>query len=121
MIGRTGRFKRTDRLLSSSDFRRIGRVGKRLATRYFVVLIAAAETRREVKQRQLGVTVSRRVGNAVVRNRIKRGVREWFRRSRGSLASAVDVVVIARRDAARLSAGEVGEELDQMLFSEPRQ
>jgi len=118
MIERTGRFRRTDRLLNSNEFRRIGRVGRRLATQYFVVLVAAPEAPCEANRRHLGVTVSRRVGNAVVRNRIKRGVREWFRQSRESLEASVDLVVIARSAASKLSAGEVGEELDQMLFPE---
>lgn len=118
MVRRTGRFERADRLLNSRDFRRIGRAGERLATRHFVVLVGAGETLREAQRNRLGVTVSRRVGNAVVRNRIKRSVREWFRRSRGSLAAPVDLVVIARREAATLSAGGVGGVLNEMLFGE---
>jgi ribonuclease P protein component len=51
---------------------------------------------------RLGLTVSRKVGNAVVRNRVKRRVREWFRRTRSSFAGSWDIIVIARRDAAEL-------------------
>jgi ribonuclease P protein component len=51
---------------------------------------------------RLGLTVSRKVGNAVVRNRVKRRIREWFRRERGCFGGAWDVVVIARREAAAL-------------------
>ena len=117
VIRRTGRFERADRLLSSKDFRRIGRSGKRLATAQFVVLVAASETPSETKLCRLGVTVSRRVGNAVVRNRIKRGVREWFRENRDSLMDSVDLVVIAQKEAATLSAGEMGKVLNEMLFA----
>lgn len=64
-----------------------------------------------VPVRRIGITASRKVGGAVVRNRVKRGVREWFRRSRGELPPDVDVVVIARPGAGQLSVPEVGERL----------
>jgi len=118
VIPRTGRFERADRLLSSGEFRRIGRLGKRLVTAYFVVLVATSEMARETEQRRLGITVSRRVGNAVVRNRIKRGVREWFRQNRRLLRDSVDLIVIARKAASSLSAEEVGRILNEMLFGE---
>jgi ribonuclease P protein component len=51
---------------------------------------------------RLGLTVSRKVGNAVVRNRVKRRIREWFRRERHEFEGVWDVVVIARREAAAL-------------------
>jgi ribonuclease P protein component len=70
-----------------------------------------------IERPRLGVTVSRRVGNAVVRNRIKRGVREWFRRSRKGLEERVDLVVIARASARELSTQEISVVLDRMVFS----
>ncbi len=51
----------------------------------------------ELGRRRLGVTVSRRVSRrAVDRNRIKRRLREIFRRERGVLPDGVDVVLVAR-------------------------
>jgi ribonuclease P protein component len=56
------------------------------------------------------------VGNAVVRNRIKRRVRDWFRRERESLPGNVDLVVIARSKASRLTEkGSVAMALDKTL------
>jgi ribonuclease P protein component len=115
---RGGYLTRADRLLSSRDFRRVTRVGDRTTSRYFVVLLARSRRAETVESRRLGITVSRRVGNAVVRNRIKRGVREWFRWSRSRLKPGVDIVVVGRQEAARLSAGEIRSVLDQMLFSD---
>src|SRR5690606_30651670 len=59
---------------------------------------------------RLGITVSRKVGNAVVRNRIKRVVREAFRHSGALFDAGIDVVVIARPNAAGLGSRQVLEE-----------
>jgi len=64
-----------------------------------------------VRGARLGLTVSRRVGGAVVRNRVKRRVREWFRTG-AVRRTPVDLVVIARPGAAVLSYGELSRELD---------
>jgi ribonuclease P protein component len=79
--------------------------------------VASEAKTRETGQR-LGVTVSRRVGNAVVRNRVKRGIREWFRRHRGELEEHLEVVVIARGATAELSAMEIANELNGLLVTE---
>ena len=74
--------------------------------RGFVVFAAASAGRRGEGPR-LGVTVSRRVGGSVVRSHVKRRIREWFRRERAKLESDLDLVVIGRPTAARLSGAEV--------------
>ena len=61
---------------------------------------------------RLGVTVSRRVGGAVIRNRVKRRLREWFRTSPVRTAGNVDLVVIARPSAASLPSGALRGELE---------
>jgi len=120
----SGRLRRSDRLLRSRDFSRVARSGKRFASRDFVVLIAPRAQRDQspvhllrsyVPSQRLGVTASRKVGNAVVRNRIKRGVREWFRTRRNSLAADIDIVVIARPKARSLGAGEIDESLCELV------
>jgi ribonuclease P protein component len=45
---------------------------------------------------RLGITASKRVGNAVARNRGKRWVREWFRRERSTLPAGLDLVLVLR-------------------------
>ena len=79
-----------------------------------VLWVASEATTRDAGQR-LGVTVSRRVGNAVVRNRVKRGVREWFRQQRDELEKPLEVIVIARHAASELSAMEISNELNGLL------
>ncbi len=68
---------------------------------------------------RIGITASRKVGNAVVRNRFKRRIREWFRANRGALGRDRDVVVIARRAGARLSLQELDARLRHLLELPP--
>ena len=64
---------------------------------------------------RLGVTVSRKVGNAVVRNRVKRRIREWFRRDRSAIGPGLDLVVIARPSAARMSGAQAFASLSRVV------
>ena len=67
------------------------------------------------KRHRLGVTVSKRVGNAVIRNRVKRRIREWFRHARVGLPRGSEIIVIARRTARDLSGAEVAAFLDRAI------
>jgi len=64
---------------------------------------------------RLGVTVSTRVGNAVVRNRVKRLVREVFRHCRADLLPPADIVVIAKPGADTLTYAQVATEFARAL------
>ena len=108
---RGGRFRPEDRLRSEKDYRRVGRWGRRLSSRNFVVLVVE---RRDGTGARLGTTVSRRLGGAVTRNRVKRSIREWFRLRKQQLGS-LDLVVIARPPAASLGGQRSAEELSRLL------
>ena len=106
----TGRFRRSDRLRVSRDYQRVAAQGDRFASEEFVLLVARAGPKATGRVR-LGITASRRVGNAVVRNRVKRAVRDWFRSSGRIEAGSegLDIVVIARRTAASLDTGAIAD------------
>lgn len=96
---------------SPRDHVRLRRVGRRRASAHFVAVLGPSWTGRT----RLGLAVGRRVGGAVERNRVKRHVREWFRRSRATLPAAVDVVIIARQGAAECRGAEIAQELRKLL------
>ena len=77
----------------------------------FVVLVAPRRAVEGAGPARLGLTVSRRVGPAVVRARVKRRIREWFRRNRDCIPQGKDLVVIARPAAALASYAEIVQEL----------
>lgn len=87
------------------------REGRRRVTAHFIVL---TRQRAEGPSR-IGITTSRKVGHAPDRNRVRRLVREFFRRRHVALRQVTDVLVIARTGAPLLGLGDVDRELTQAL------
>ena len=98
------------RLRRSADFDRVSRHGRRIGTKGLTVLYCPNDT----MSPRFGLAVSRKVGNAVVRNRVKRWLREAVRNSRGSV-TGLDVVFVARPLAARASASILANEVREAL------
>jgi ribonuclease P protein component len=66
---------------------------------------------------RLGITVSKKVGSAAERNRIRRLVREFFRLNRSRLSTPQDIVIIAKRNITRrLAYQDVYTELESHLI-----
>ncbi len=98
-------------MLKRKDFLRLSYSGKRVGNKYFTALYLKSE---KDKQR-LGITASKKVGNAVVRNRMKRLVRECFRLNKEELKKIIDINVIVRKNSAYLTTKEVFSALEDLF------
>jgi ribonuclease P protein component len=99
-------FSRAERIRTRRDFVRLSACNVKVVSRSFVVLAAPSDE----SLCRIGITVSRKVGNAVCRNRIKRLVREFFRNSKGMFPPA-DINIIARNGADKLAYPQLSQEL----------
>jgi ribonuclease P protein component len=88
------------RLSRSAEFERVYRQGRSHGSRHFVLHAFPREAPAE--EARLGLSVSRKVGGAVDRNRVKRLLREAFRAEAARLPAGLDVVIVARPDALEL-------------------
>ena len=88
-------FPKSARLLKSSEFDRVFSTRCRVSDR--LILVYAIQN--DLDYPRLGLTVSRKIGNAVVRNRWKRRIREVFRRLQNDLPRNLDLVVLPRQGA----------------------
>ena len=105
-------FPRRLRVSRRRDFLRIQRTGRKLHTRHFMVFVLVHRERDAAAEPgRLGITVTRRVANAVGRNRIKRIVREAFRRERARMRPGFDLVWVAKREAASATFAQVVQQM----------
>ncbi len=112
----SARFPKAARLRHRQEFLRAQAQGKRFHTRHFGVTLAPMAEGHP----RLGLVATRRMGKAVQRNRVKRLLREFFRRHQPGLP-AFDLVIMAKKGAAALEYHQVEEELGRLLFSRARQ
>ena len=107
------------RIKQRRDFLRVQRGGRKHHVRHFMVFVSPQRsgeaTGDDTPPTRLGITVTRKVGNAVTRNRIKRLVREVFRVQRTRLPPGLDMVWVAKQQAARATHADVLDDFEALL------
>jgi ribonuclease P protein component len=101
-----------NRLSKNKDFTLVYKKGKSWANRSFVIYV---HKRNDEDNFRLGISVSKKVGNAVVRNHIKRLVKAVFIDIKGSIPVGYDVVIIARNSAKSLDFHKTKEAIIHVL------
>ncbi len=107
-------FPRAARVRRRREYLALGRTARKRSSAHFVVLAQA-----QAGGTRLGITVSRKVGGAVTRNRVKRRVREAFRRHPERLVPNHDLIVIAKPGAGSIPFAEIVRELTSAVAGRP--
>ncbi|WP_088008309.1 ribonuclease P protein component [Indiicoccus explosivorum] len=99
------------RIKKSQEFQRVFKKGKSFANRQFIIYVY----RTGQPEFRIGLSVSKKIGNAVTRNRIKRYIRQVFLEMKEEVRQDADYVIIARKQAADLDFHETKKSLQHVL------
>ncbi|MBC2716803.1 MAG: ribonuclease P protein component [Desulfobacteraceae bacterium] len=103
--------EKSHKILDRSEYVLLSKCGKKFQDHYFIVAYMPGES----ECSRLGITVSKRVGNAVIRNRLKRLIREWFRMNKSSIQGCWEFNIIAKKTAAGLASHQVFMSLEKIF------
>ena len=99
-----GDFETLSKVLKSSrEFGQVYRNGKSYANKYLVMYVVT----NELSNNRIGISVSKKVGNSVVRHRITRLIRESYRLNEAMFNSSLDIVIVARPGSKDRSYSEI--------------
>ncbi|MFQ5839158.1 MAG: ribonuclease P protein component [Candidatus Methylomirabilales bacterium] len=107
----TERFTKKARLCETGEYRTALTCGRRVDGRG----LSLVTYHRRLPGRRLGLAIGRPAGQAVARNRIKRRLREFFRRHAAGIVDGVDLIVMVHRDLSRLSGVQFRAELHELF------
>ena len=108
---RSQTFSREDRIRKRLDFIRLSPKPKKIRSSNFLVVVRP----NYLDRTRLGLAVGKNRGGAVERNRIKRLLREFFRKNRERFPSSRDIIIIVLKGSGPLTYHQVSEELTPLL------
>lgn len=108
MIG----LKKAYRVKKNSEFQDILRTGKSFANRELVIYYKEKSTQDHFR---IGISVGKKIGNAVTRNRIKRFIRESFIQLEDQIIPEVDMIIIARKPTIHMNVNQMKKSITHLL------
>ena len=105
-------FRRTEKVTNKSSYRIIYEQGVRRSSRFFTIITCGNPK----GAKRLGITVTKKTGNAVFRNRMKRLLREFFRRNKELFPAGHDVVVMVKKNTPPSNYQETARELTELFL-----
>lgn len=103
--------KKTNSMKYNRDFKRLYAKGKSICAGYLVMYYKKAN----INENILGITVTKKIGKAVVRNRIRRLIRESYRLKEDSIKTGYYIVFVARGKAAFASYDQISRDMSFLL------
>ncbi|WP_313468026.1 ribonuclease P protein component [Carnobacterium sp.] len=104
--------KKAYRVKKESEFQKVFHHGKSTANRQFVLYVL---NKKEQPHFRVGLSVGKKIGNAVTRNAVKRKIRQSLTELKPHLKTEADFIVIARKPAATMSVKETKKSLIHVL------
>ena len=104
--------KKAYRVKKNSEFQEILKSGKSFANRELVIYYKEKPLQKHFR---IGISVGKKIGNAVTRNRIKRYIRESFIQLEEKIVSEIDIIVIARKPVVTMNVKQVKSSLLHLL------
>lgn len=103
-------FLKRERLLKRAEFLTTSKQGEKLYTDCFIVFIFKKKS-----NNRIGIVVSKKIGNAVKRNKIKRIIREYYRHNKSKISGPKDINIIAKKQISLFSNKEIRIKLDKLF------
>jgi ribonuclease P protein component len=108
-------FKKTERLVKRPEFKKVMDEGKKKRVDRLCIIFSIPNG---LGRKRLGIIASKKIGNAVARNRVKRRIREVFRHIKHRMEPALDIVVISGKDMVTLPHRVIEKKLSNALLTE---
>ena len=93
----------SESLKKNKDFQKVYKKGKSYANKYLVMYVL----KNDLEKNRIGISVSKKVGNSVIRHHLTRLIRESYRLHEDVFDSGLDIVIIARNSAIEIGFHEV--------------
>ncbi|GLO68234.1 ribonuclease P protein component [Oceanobacillus kimchii] len=107
--------KKQYRIKQNEEFQYTFKKGHSFANRQLVIYYRKIDDQSHFR---VGLSVGKKIGNAVVRNRIKRCLRQSFHELEPDIKPAFDIVIIARNPTKNMNCGEIKKSLSHLLYKE---